>query len=90
MTNKLQREPISRPGEPTDAAPGSPRKIRVLTERAARREPLFHPQDNLKRRPPIPAELLPEAVPELEEVSEPTEEMEEMEEVEALEADLAS
>jgi hypothetical protein len=61
MSNKLPREPISRPGEPTDAAPGSARKIRVLTERAARREPLFHPQDNLKRRLPIPGEVRPES-----------------------------
>jgi hypothetical protein len=45
------REPVSRPGEPTSAPPGSPRKIRVLMERAARREPLFHPLDGLKRRP---------------------------------------
>lgn len=52
MNNKPVREPASRPNEPTDASPGSPRKIRVLMERAARREPLFHPQDNLKRRLP--------------------------------------
>lgn len=51
MNTKLHREPASRPGEPTDAPPGSSRKIRVLTERASRREPLFHPQDNLKRTP---------------------------------------
>jgi hypothetical protein len=66
MNNKLPRESISRPGEPTDAAPGSPRKIRVLTERAARREALFHPQDNLKRRlpsaPPEPFVEEPEEV----------------------------
>jgi hypothetical protein len=41
--------PLSLPGEPTNAAPGSERKIRILTERAARREPLFHPQDGLKK-----------------------------------------
>jgi hypothetical protein len=35
-------------GEPTDAPPGSEEKIRVLIERAARREPLFHPNDGLK------------------------------------------
>ena len=57
MNNQLQREPLSRPGEPTDAPPGSARKIRVLTERAMRRESLFHPRDNLKR-------LLPSAPPE--------------------------
>lgn len=60
MSNKLTREPISRTGEPTDAPPGSPRKIRVLMERAARRESLFHPGDNLKRLlpsdPPPPPE----------------------------------
>jgi hypothetical protein len=37
--------PVSLPGEPTDAAPGSEEKIRVLTERASRREELFHPLD---------------------------------------------
>ncbi len=51
MNTSLPREPVSRPGEPTDAPPGSSRKIRVLMERAARREPLFHPSDNLKRQP---------------------------------------
>jgi hypothetical protein len=52
MSKKLAREPISQVGEATDAPPGSPRKIRVLMERASRREALFHPQDNLKRRLP--------------------------------------
>jgi hypothetical protein len=33
------------PGEPVDAVPGSPEKIRVLTERAGRGEQLFHPDD---------------------------------------------
>lgn len=37
--------PASMPGEPTDALPGSEQKIRVLIERAARREQLFHPDD---------------------------------------------
>jgi hypothetical protein len=61
------REPISRPGEPTPAAPGSPRKIRVLMERAARREPLFHPLDGTRRRvgaPPEPASAPVEVVAE--------------------------
>jgi hypothetical protein len=40
--------PVSLPGEPTDAAPGTEEKIRVLTERAARREQLFHPLDGVK------------------------------------------
>jgi hypothetical protein len=40
---------FSRPGEPTEAPPGSEHKIRVLVERAARREPLFHPQDGQRR-----------------------------------------
>lgn len=61
----LPREPLSRPGEPTNAAPGSARKIRILMERAARKEALFHPLDGLRRRvqnepkvepPPPPAE----------------------------------
>ena len=37
--------PGALPGEPVDATPGSPEKIRILTERAARREQLFHPED---------------------------------------------
>jgi hypothetical protein len=55
MSEKVQREPVSRPGEPTTAAPGSAVKIHVLMERAARREALFHPQDNLKRILPNPS-----------------------------------
>jgi hypothetical protein len=51
MEEKTQREPVSRPGEPTSAAPGSARKIRVLMERAARKEALFHPLDGIRRRP---------------------------------------
>jgi hypothetical protein len=39
---------VSRRGEPTSASPGSERKIRILIERAARKEPLFHPEDGLK------------------------------------------
>jgi hypothetical protein len=49
MEEKTSREPISRPGEPTTAAPGSARKIRVLMERAARKESLFHPLDGVRR-----------------------------------------
>lgn len=33
------------PAEPTDAPPGSEDKIRVMEERAARGESLFHPDD---------------------------------------------
>jgi hypothetical protein len=40
---------LSRPGEPTNALPGSERKIRIMTERAARREALFHPRDGFKK-----------------------------------------
>jgi hypothetical protein len=50
----LQRQgtdPKSRyPGEPTDAPPGSEEKIRILIERAARRQPLFHPMDEPRSR----------------------------------------
>jgi hypothetical protein len=53
MDDRL-REPLSRPGEPTNAPPGSPRKIRILMERAARREPLFHPQDGRVGRRKLP------------------------------------
>jgi hypothetical protein len=54
-----------RPGEPTEAPPGSELKIRILVERAARREPLFHPQDGPRRyfrsRVPVPV-ILPAPV----------------------------
>ena len=49
---------ISRPGEPTNAPPGSERKIRVMTERATRREPLFHPLDGCKKGPRFSLPLL--------------------------------
>jgi hypothetical protein len=52
MNEQLHRDPVSRPGEPTSAAPGSAIKIRVLMERASRREALFHPGDNLQRALP--------------------------------------
>ena len=54
MNTTLPREPLSRLGEPTEASPGSPSKVRVLMERAARRESLFHPGDNLRRQHPAP------------------------------------
>lgn len=56
MNTTLHREPLSRLGEPTEASPGSPSKIRVLTERAARRESLFLAGDNLLRQHPMPQE----------------------------------
>jgi hypothetical protein len=59
MNTSPPRDPASRPGEPTEAPPGSATKIRVLTERASRREALFHPQDNLKRQP-LPREPVEE------------------------------
>lgn len=77
MTTKLSRDPVSRPGEPTDAPPGSPRKIRVLTERASRREPLFHPQDNLKRRLPERPEEPPTLPDELTDLEDELAEVEE-------------
>jgi len=50
----IPEQTYSRPGalpkEPTDAPPGSEQKIRVMIERAARREQLFHPLDGLGRR----------------------------------------
>ena len=56
-------EPISRPGEPTSAGPGTARKVRVLMERAARREALFHPLDGIRHLQPNeplePIEMLP-------------------------------
>src|SRR5262245_5771349 len=83
MNETVVREPMSRQGEPTDAPPGSPRKIRVLMERASRREPLFHPKDNLKRRLPdrvIEDEELPplEALEGIDDVDD-AEELEELE-----------
>jgi len=52
--------PLALPGEPTEAPPGSELKIRILTERAARGEPLFHPLDGLKRAGPAPARTVRE------------------------------
>jgi hypothetical protein len=37
--------PANIPEAPTAAPPGSEEKIRIMTERAARREQLFHPHD---------------------------------------------
>ncbi|MFO0878676.1 MAG: hypothetical protein U0840_15145 [Gemmataceae bacterium] len=66
MNTSLLREISisSRPGEPTEAPPGSARKILVLMERASRREPLFHPRDNLKRWPEEQADELDELLDE--------------------------
>ena len=44
-TDPARGRMLSRPGEPTDAPPGSEMKVRVMIERAARREPLFHALD---------------------------------------------
>jgi hypothetical protein len=41
---------LTSPGEPTNAEPGSEQKIRVLIERARRREALFHPLDGVSKR----------------------------------------
>ncbi len=51
--------PASVPGQPTDALPGSERKIRAMIERATRRESLFHPMDGLCPSSPAqpPADL---------------------------------
>lgn len=54
MNEKTIRKAESVPGQATDAPPGSARKVRVLMERAMRREPLFHPGDNMKRILPMP------------------------------------
>lgn len=43
-------ETVSMPGEPTEALPGTELKIRVMTERAGRREELFHPHDGITKR----------------------------------------
>jgi hypothetical protein len=40
-------EALPLPGEPTDAFPGTERKIRILIERALRKEQLFHPRDGI-------------------------------------------
>jgi len=42
--------PAVLPGEPTEAVPGSEKKIRVMMERASRREQLFHPEDGIRRK----------------------------------------
>ena len=90
MSNILSCEVVSIPGQATDAPPGSPRKIRVLMERASRREPLFHPKDNLKRLFPdrvVEEEPLP-PLPPLDDHMDDLEEADELEGVQ-VEADLA-
>lgn len=77
--------PVSIPGEPTDAPPGSTRKIRVLIERATRRESLFHPSDNLQRVPLPPRSSGEEELEEMDTLAEE----ENLEEDEEYEADLA-
>lgn len=48
--------PVSLPGAPTEAPPGSEQKIRIMMERATRREELFHPLDGRNRTtPPVRA-----------------------------------
>lgn len=56
--NSILRRAGALPKAPTTAAPGSEEKIRVMTERAARREQLFHPLDGPGYRggPPAPPE----------------------------------
>jgi hypothetical protein len=41
----LSRKRLAVPAEPTFARPGSPEKIEVMQERAARGEAVFHPED---------------------------------------------
>jgi hypothetical protein len=41
----LTRRSGAVPQQPTTAAPGSEAKVRVMIERASRREALFHPDD---------------------------------------------
>lgn len=67
--------PVTLPGAPTEAPPGSEQKIRIMMERASRREELFHPQDGRNRTtPPVrvtnrtPAPWIPQEEPEQEEI----------------------
>jgi hypothetical protein len=46
--------------EPTTAGPGTERKIEVMIQRAARREPLFHPLDGLRQTQRQPLPMVPE------------------------------
>jgi hypothetical protein len=45
----------SLPAQPTEALPGTEQKIRVMIERAGRREALFHPMDGLIAKVSAPA-----------------------------------
>jgi hypothetical protein len=56
MSENFDIWPSPRPGEPTPALPGSERKIRVMIERALRRESLFHRRDGIMSgvRPTLP------------------------------------
>jgi hypothetical protein len=51
--------PLSVPGQPTDAPPGSEQKVRIMIERASRREPLFHPRDGICQGNPAAPDLTP-------------------------------
>ncbi len=53
--NSMIRRAGALPKEPTAAPPGSEEKIRVMTERASRREQLFHPLDGPGYRGGMPA-----------------------------------
>lgn len=41
------------PAQPTDAMPGTERKVQVMIERAAHRQQLFHPLDGLVSSAPV-------------------------------------
>lgn len=58
LGNTTIRRAGALPKEPTTAAPGSEEKVRVMIERASRREQLFHPLDGPGYRggPPAPPE----------------------------------
>jgi hypothetical protein len=53
LATSASGEAVSLPGEPIDAVPGSPDKVRILTERASRGEPLFHPGDTPGIQPTV-------------------------------------
>lgn len=50
------------PAAPTEAEPGSEEKVRVLTERAARHEQLWHPADRRTDGPPLEFPMIRESL----------------------------
>lgn len=54
----VEHPPAPLPAEPTDALPGTPAKLAEMERRAAARQALFHPGDQIEAKD-LPVELPP-------------------------------